>query len=214
MKCGGSPLRTPVAYPWLIRTTQRSFGRLLPLYFPVSGLNDGMSPINSYGGYGVYGLVTQTNRFDAAVALAGSCDLISLYGSLDAWYRYDDSPHERLFQATLLETGQGRMGSPPWKDAGRYLLNSPIFFVDRVQTPLLIIHGDMDYIPIQQGEEFFLSLYRQGKRVAFVRYWGGGARAGEPGQHQGHVAAHPRLVRAGCWSRERLAHDWSAWSNK
>jgi dipeptidyl aminopeptidase/acylaminoacyl peptidase len=40
---------------------------------------------HSYGGYGVYGLVTQTNRFHAAVALAGFCDLISLYGSLDAW---------------------------------------------------------------------------------------------------------------------------------
>jgi dipeptidyl aminopeptidase/acylaminoacyl peptidase len=60
------------------------------------------------------------------------------------------------------------------EDTGRYLLNSPNFFVDRVQTPLLIIHGDMDYIPIQQGEEFFMGLYRQGKRAAFVRYWGEG----------------------------------------
>jgi dipeptidyl aminopeptidase/acylaminoacyl peptidase len=144
---------------------------------------------HSYGGYGVYGLVTQTNRFHAAVALAGFTDLISYYGSFEAWYRYDDFPHEELFQATLLETGQGRMGSPPWKDASRYLLNSPIFFVDRVQTPLLIIHGDMDYIPLQQGEEFFMSLYRQGKRAAFVRYWG-----------EGHVLESPANVRD-MWQR-------------
>jgi dipeptidyl aminopeptidase/acylaminoacyl peptidase len=81
------------------------------------------------------------------------------------------------------------MGSPPWKDAGRYLLNSPIFFADRVQTPLLIVHGDMDYIPIQQGEEFFMSLYRQGKRAAFVRYWG-----------EGHVLESPANIRD-MWQR-------------
>jgi dipeptidyl aminopeptidase/acylaminoacyl peptidase len=36
----------------------------------------------------------------------------------------------------------------------------------------LILHGDIDYIPIQQAEEVFTSLYRLGKRVRFVRYWG------------------------------------------
>ena len=45
-------------------------------------------------------------------------------------------------------------------------------FINRVETPLLIVHGDIDYVPIQQSEEVFTSLARLGKRVRFVRYWG------------------------------------------
>lgn len=76
------------------------------------------------------------------------------------------------------------MGNSPRKDLGRYLRNSPICFVDRVQTPLMIIQGDMDYIPIQQSEEFFISLCRQGKRAEFVRYWG-----------EGHILQSPANIR-------------------
>ncbi|HET8670967.1 MAG TPA: prolyl oligopeptidase family serine peptidase, partial [Candidatus Saccharimonadales bacterium] len=64
------------------------------------------------------------------------------------------------------------MGSAPWEDVGRYLRNSPLFYVERVQTPLLIIQGDLDYVAMQQGEQFFTALYRQGKRARFARYWG------------------------------------------
>jgi dipeptidyl aminopeptidase/acylaminoacyl peptidase len=126
----------------------------------------------SYGGYSTYGLVTQTNRFQAAIALAGFSDLISIYGTFIAQLRYESSPQEVFFQESIAETGQNRMGNPPWKDLGRYLRNSPIFYADRVETPLLIVQGDLDGEPIQQGEEFFTALYRQGKRARFVRYWG------------------------------------------
>src|SRR4029077_3008860 len=64
------------------------------------------------------------------------------------------------------------MQDPPWKGVYPYVQNSPINHVGRVETPLLIIQGDLDYIPIQQGEEFFTALYRQNKRARFVRYWG------------------------------------------
>lgn len=126
----------------------------------------------SYGGYSTYGLITLTNRFQAAIALAGIADLTSFYGQFDVRFRYDEFANERLFNQSWNERGQGRMGSAPWEDVGRYLRNSPLFYVERVQTPLLIIQGDLDYVAIQQGEQFFTALYRQGKRARFARYWG------------------------------------------
>lgn len=126
----------------------------------------------SYGGYSTYGLITQTTRFQAAISLAGIADLTSLYGQFDVRFRYDEFANERLFYQIWNEGGQGRMGSTPWQDVGRYVRNSPWFYVERVQTPLLIIQGDLDYVAIQQGEQFFTALHRQGKRARFARYWG------------------------------------------
>jgi len=127
---------------------------------------------HSYGGYGTYGLVTQTSRFRAAVSIAGFSNLLSAYGEFQGENRPYPYAHERTMPP-YFETGQGRMGSPPWKDQARYLRNSPITYVDRIVTPILIIDGDRD-IAIEQNEEFFTSLYRQGKRAEFVRYWGEG----------------------------------------
>ena len=143
----------------------------------------------SYGGFSTYGLVTQTTRFQAAVSLAGLSDLTALYSQFDARYRYEDRPQDNLFYFSIAESAQERLGNPPWKDFGRYLRNSPIFYVDRVETPLMIIQGDMDYVAIQQGEEFFMSLYRQKKRASFVRYWG-----------EGHVLEGPANIRD-MWKR-------------
>jgi dipeptidyl aminopeptidase/acylaminoacyl peptidase len=42
----------------------------------------------------------------------------------------------------------------------------------RVNTPLMLVHGEIDFIPIQQAEEVFTALYRQDKRVRLVRYAG------------------------------------------
>jgi len=125
---------------------------------------------HSYGGYSTYGLITQTTRFRAAVALAGISNLVSWYGTFAGSERYGTFPHEDPIRIHQGENGW--MGNPPWKDLARYLRNSPINYVERVETPLLIIQGDLDFVPIQQGEEFFTGLYRQGKRARFIRYWG------------------------------------------
>jgi dipeptidyl aminopeptidase/acylaminoacyl peptidase len=138
---------------------------------------------HSFGGYAAYGLITQTDRFRAAIALAGACDLAGEYGIFDARMRYTDSPQETLLQPTLLEAGQagrGGMIGPPWDEPLRYLRNSPLQFVERVHTPVLIIQGDDDYVPIEQGEAFFTALYRLGKRARFARYWGEGHRFASP----------------------------------
>ncbi len=138
----------------------------------------------SFGGYGTYGLITQTHRFHAAVALAGPADLVSLYGQFDPRFRYERHPHEQMLQARLAEAGGIRMGGPPWQDPQRYVRNSPLFHAERADTPLLIIQGDMDYVAMQHGEQFFTALYRQGKRARFVRYWG-----------EGHVFQSPANIR-------------------
>lgn len=127
---------------------------------------------HSFGGYAVYGLITQTHRFNAAVAISGMSNLISNYSGFDARSRYEDHVDTQFFQQAWTESGQAKMGSPPWADLGRYLRNSPLFTVDRVQTPLLIVHSDLDFVGLQQGEEFFGALYRLGKSAEFVRYWG------------------------------------------
>jgi dipeptidyl aminopeptidase/acylaminoacyl peptidase len=88
---------------------------------------------------------------------------------IDARRRYQLDAHEDPFQVW---NGERLLGVPPWKDLERYIRNSPIAYVDRVQTPVLIMQGDLDYVPIQQGEEFLTALFRQNKRADFVRYWG------------------------------------------
>jgi len=124
----------------------------------------------SFGGYSTYSLVTFTTRFRAAVAMQGPSNLISLYGEFPQ--RFIESPHERLIPPGLLELGVLSMGAAPWQDLWRYLRNTPLFFVDRVQTPLMAIHGDQDQIVMGQSEEFFTALQRQGKRAKLIRYWG------------------------------------------
>jgi dipeptidyl aminopeptidase/acylaminoacyl peptidase len=144
---------------------------------------------HSFGGYATFSLVSYTHRFKAAFAMAGPSNLVSKYGEYFPGQRYYDYAHEELFGPALAESGQTRMGRPPWGDLFRYMRNSPISFADRVQTPLMIIQGDMDYVSLQQGEEFFNAMYRLGKEAHFVRYWG-----------EGHVIDSPANIRD-LWQR-------------
>jgi dipeptidyl aminopeptidase/acylaminoacyl peptidase len=128
----------------------------------------------SYGGYSTYSVITNTSRFHAAVVLAGFDDLASLYGDFNLETRYTNFGYEMQAVPGLLENGQLRMGTSPWNNLWRYFRNSPYYFADRVHTPLMIIQGDMDFVGIEQGEEFYSALYRLGKPAKFVRYWGEG----------------------------------------
>ncbi|WP_157134797.1 prolyl oligopeptidase family serine peptidase [Sphingomonas sp. PAMC 26605] len=126
----------------------------------------------SFGGYSVYGLLGQTSRFKAAVAIAGLSDLSSLYGEFDPTGRgYPNIEHEK--SDNWFEIGQFGEQFPPWGDPAGYALNSPLSHVDHVTTPLLMIHGDADLRGNQaQAERFFFSLYAQGKTAELRRYGG------------------------------------------
>jgi dipeptidyl aminopeptidase/acylaminoacyl peptidase len=119
----------------------------------------------SWGGYQIAYMITQTNRFKAAVAGAPVANMFSAYGGI-RW----GSGLPRQFQ---YEHGQSRIGATPWEAPLKYMENSPIFMADRVQTPLMMIHNDQDdAVPWYQGIEYYLALRRLGKEVYMLNYNG------------------------------------------
>lgn len=119
----------------------------------------------SYGGYSVVSLLVQSTLFKAAVVGGGFGDLIGYYGEMDI----DGS----AYGTAITETGQGLMGGEPWKYRDRYVENSPVFYLDRVETPLLILHGGADTtVAPFLADELFVMLRRLGKQVAYAKYVG------------------------------------------
>jgi dipeptidyl aminopeptidase/acylaminoacyl peptidase len=71
------------------------------------------------------------------------------------------------------ERTQSRIGGSIWQYPTRFIENSPIFWADRVQTPVMILQNDGDTaVPWYQGLEFFLALRRLGKEVYLFNYNG------------------------------------------
>lgn len=155
----GSPLRDLVANTNLAIDAVVKAGIADPDRLGVMG--------QSYGGYSTIGLVTQTERFKAAVMASGMSDLIGFYGELqdsglDSWVDW-------------AEKGQGAIGGTPWQYRERYIENSPFFFLDRVHTPVLILHGTADRsVPVFYGGQVFSALRRLGREVEFRKYDGEG----------------------------------------
>jgi len=69
------------------------------------------------------------------------------------------------------EQGQSRLSGSLWERRDEYIDNSPVFFADRIRTPLLLIHGDVDdAVPWYQSIELYLALRRLGKETVFLQY--------------------------------------------
>ncbi len=111
---------------------------------------------HSWGGYQVNYMVTRTNLFAAAEAGATVANMISAYGGI-RW----ESGLARMFQ---YEQSQSRIGGSLWEKPLHFIENSPIFFADKIQTPLLLLHNDADgAVPWYQGIEMYLAMRRLGK---------------------------------------------------
>ena len=122
----------------------------------------------SYGGYATVLLITQTDRFKAAVNVSGKVDMISFY---------TDSPRLGVRNTHAPEKSQDRLGGTLWEFPERYLDQSAILHADRIKTPLLTISGDQDpNVPASQSREIFYALRRLGKEVEWVRYANGAHR--------------------------------------
>lgn len=118
---------------------------------------------HSWGGYQIAYLVTKTDIFKAAESGAPVPNMISAYGGIRWW-----TGLSRQFQ---YEHTQSRIGGTPWEYPQRYIENSPIFNIDKINTPLLIMHNDADgHVPWYQGIEFFVALRRLGKPSWFLNY--------------------------------------------
>ena len=119
----------------------------------------------SWGGYQVAYLITQTDMFAAAMAGAPVSNMTSAYGGI-RW----GSGMSRMFQ---YEGSQSRIGGTLWEMPWRYIENSPVFFADKVETPLLMMHNDKDgAVPWYQGIEYFVALRRLDKPVWMLTYNG------------------------------------------
>lgn len=157
----GTPLRD------LVKTVLPAVDRVIEL-----GIADpdrlGLMGV-SYGGYSTLGLIVQTTRFKAAMMTAGFGDLIGFAGEMDK----GGASLGQVLQEQWWSGG--RMPGSPWQARDAYIENSPVFYLDRVQTPLLIMHGtsDRNVAPFL-SDQIFVFLRRLGKEVVYAKYEGEG----------------------------------------
>jgi len=134
----------------------------------------------SYGGYMTNWIVTHTNRFKAAVTQRCVSDLSSMFGNSDIGW---DLSWE--------------FGGTPWENREAYLKWSPITYIDKCITPLLIIHSEFDLrCNIEQGDQMFTALKYLKQDVEYVRF---------PDEPHG-LSRHGRPDRRG--ARLKFIVDW------
>ncbi len=118
---------------------------------------------HSWGGYQVAYLATRTNLFAAIESGAPVVNMFSAYGGI-RW----GSGLNRSFQ---YEHTQSRIGKSIWDAPLRYIENSPLFTLDKIATPMLIMANDNDgAVPWYQGIEFFIGLRSFQKPAWLLNY--------------------------------------------
>lgn len=146
----------------------------------------------SFGGFSTAAILAErSDRFKAGVAMAGIYDWIFGYGMLPMDKILTDDGDIYDLEIKMVENGQIQLHQPFWKAAAAYERNSPIFSVEKIDSPILFLHGDLDLgvTGLPGAERMYNALLRAGKTTALVRYWG-----------QGHVAQSAPAIRDQ-WSR-------------
>ena len=109
----------------------------------------------SYGGFMTSWIIGHNDRFKAAVVGAPCTDLYSMYGTSDIGVSF----------------GEDQWGGGLVDAAQKLIKHSPITYASKVNTPVLLLHGEADArCPVAQSEEYFVVLKRLGKEVEFVRF--------------------------------------------
>ncbi|MFC2164488.1 alpha/beta hydrolase family protein [Acidobacteriota bacterium] len=127
----------------------------------------------SYGGYATSLIITQTDRFAAAINISGKTNMISFLG---------DSPRIGTRNYGAAEVGQDRIGATLWESPMKYIAHSAILYCDRVKTPLLLLTGEADWnVTALNSREMYYALRRLGKECVWVNYINAGHGAGLAG---------------------------------
>src|SRR5262249_32282188 len=97
---------------------------------------------------------------------SGVSDQVSSYNEITI----DGRGRQQFYERSSQGSPYG-IGITPWTAANLYIENSPVFFIGNIETPLLMMHGDLDAaVPIGQAMEMFLAMRRAGKKVWFLEY--------------------------------------------
>jgi dipeptidyl aminopeptidase/acylaminoacyl peptidase len=124
---------------------------------------------HSAGGFAALGLLVETSRFKAGVAVSGFADYTASYGQM----RRDGSGHQ-------YGSVESALGVQPWRNPVKFIQNSPVYYLDQIEAPVLIAHGSEDNaVASFLGDEVFVGLRRLGKRAEYAKYEG-----------EGHVPRH------------------------
>jgi dipeptidyl aminopeptidase/acylaminoacyl peptidase len=137
----------------------------------------------SFGAISTLELLAQNGRFRTAVASHGAANFTSHYGALSLVRRLLPSDYFAIGQSVGYESRGSYLSlqSTPWDEADLYVRSSPFFDVNKIHTPLLLMHSDLDpNFQMEQFDEVFTALFRLGRDVEYVRYWGEGHGLNSP----------------------------------
>jgi hypothetical protein len=122
---------------------------------------------HSWGGYQAAQVATMTKLFKAVWAGAPVANMTSAYGGI----RWESG----VSRQSQYERAQSRIGGTLWQKLPLYIENSPLFHLDKVTSPMVIMANDADgAVPWYQGIELFTGLRRLGKKVWMFNYNGQG----------------------------------------
>jgi dipeptidyl aminopeptidase/acylaminoacyl peptidase len=109
----------------------------------------------SYGGFMTSWIVGHTPRFQAACSERAVNNIYTLFGTSDIGHTFSEA----------------ESGYLPWDNLQWYIERSPLTYAEDITTPLLILHAENDLrCAIEQAEQLFVALKKQGKDVLFVRF--------------------------------------------
>lgn len=157
----------------------------------------------SYGGQLTNWLITQTDRFKAAIPSAGIANLVSF--NYMAYYHdylaveFGALPHERFTPVNEALWPEGRR---PATIMDVLWERSPLRYVGQAKTPTLLLHGENDNdVPIAEAEQFFIALQDVGVETVLVRY----PREGHGIREVRHV--EDVIARSLAWYRQHFAAE-------
>jgi dipeptidyl aminopeptidase/acylaminoacyl peptidase len=155
---------------------------------------------HSWGGYQATYIPTQTNIFAASVAGAPITNFLSFAGAIHWTPGIAEFDH--------WETGQARMGAPPWEAFEAHVRNSPAASVANLRTPMLMEVGDADgTVDWHQGIEFYNFARRAGKQDFVMLVYPGEDHGLRKKENQ--VDYHRRILQwFGHWLKGEPEPDW------